>query len=98
MARSGAAAVRTEEGAGRPETDGPSFFLFPKRRKESSVKRAEPGLPGHQAGHSRQDRHRPPLFLPDPGNEKDGEDADALLHHLGKGRDLYLFFSVIPAA
>ena len=45
MARSGAAAVRTEEGAGRPETDGPSFFLLPKRRKESSVKRAEPASP-----------------------------------------------------
>ena len=91
MARSGAAAVRTGNG-------WPVFFPISKKKKGKQRKKGGAGLPGHQAGHSRQDRHRPPLFLPDPGNEKDGEDADALLHHLGKGRDLYLFFSVIPAA
>ena len=96
MARSGAAAVRTEEGAGRPETDGPSFFLLPKSRKDSSVKRAEPASPATRPATAA--RTVTGLLLPDPGNEKDGEDADALLHHLGKGRDLYLFFSVIPAA
>lgn len=76
----------------------PVFFSAPEKEKGQQRKKGRAGFSCHKACHSHQDRHWTSLVVPDPYNEKNCENADALLHQLGKGRDLHLFLSVVPAA